>query len=123
MNNTQDNINEFIQDLRQRLAADYPNSIILLKTEGAYLSIREDAELISYLLNLPLREPTARIPVVHTVFPLHAFDQYVGILNKGQLSVGVCSQENSPDGALSPRLHYSKSDVKQAAFRLPLDFL
>ncbi|MDF2188681.1 hypothetical protein [Paraflavitalea sp. CAU 1676] len=103
-NNTQENIKDFIEHLRHRLAVDYPTSVILLKTDGAYLAIEFDAELLRDVLDLPLREPTDRIPVPHTVFPVHAFDQYVGVLIHDNISVAVCNLEAPPEGALSPQL-------------------
>jgi|GEM_PF-1430998 len=75
--NTQQTIKEFISHVYVSLRTEYPDTIIILQMPSAYLSIREDAHLLSRTLSIPLRQPTVRIPLIHIVFPSDAFDDYM----------------------------------------------
>ncbi len=94
--NCNDTITEFIHNAYDRMRAGYPDAIILLQTADAYLAIHTDAQFLNRILSLPLREPTDRIPVVHTVFPGHAFDDYMDQLAFAHILIAVCSLQPPP---------------------------
>ncbi len=102
--NTNETITEFIHNAYDRMRAGYPDAIILLQTASAYLAIHTDAQFLNRILSLPLREPTDRIPVVHTVFPSHAFDDYMDQLAFAQILIAVCSLQPPPPENNSPQL-------------------